>query len=91
MLDHPHDALLLFAQLFQSPNDDVHERVLVSGSVQSRSSAGDVSGNAGDGMADCGHSGPAPLDVDLCIFWLTKLRIVLPWCMALLVVVLHVA
>ena len=35
MFDHPHDALLLFAQLLQSPNDDVHERVLVSGSVQS--------------------------------------------------------
>ena len=42
-------------------------------------------------MADCGHLGPAPLDVDLRVFWLTKLRIVLPWCMALLVVVLHVA
>ena len=42
-------------------------------------------------MADCGHLDPAPLDVDLCILWLTKLRIVLPWCMALRVVVLHVA
>ena len=31
----PYGALLLFAQLLQSPNDDVRERVLVSGSVQS--------------------------------------------------------
>ena len=34
-------------------------------------SAGDVSNDAGDGMADCAHLGLAPLDVHLRIFWRT--------------------
>ena len=37
----------------------------ISGSVRSRSSAGDVSSDSGDGTADCAHLGFAPLDVDL--------------------------
>ena len=34
LLEHLHGALLVFAQLLQSPNDDARERVLVSGSAQ---------------------------------------------------------
>ena len=37
----------------------------ISGSVRSRSSAGGVSSDSGDGTADCAHLGFAPLDVDL--------------------------
>ena len=32
---------------------------------------GDVSSDAGDGLADCAHLGLAPLDVDLRVFWST--------------------
>ena len=32
---------------------------------------GDVSSDAGDGLADCVHLGLAPLDVDLRVFWST--------------------
>ena len=36
-------------------------------------SVGDVSSDAGDGMADCAHLGLVPLDVHLHAFWRTTL------------------